>query len=176
MGPMVAPGLLGHRVLDGLADPRGAAELSRDHNQRRFEQSALAEIVEERRERAVEPGSQPVSERWEVVGVRIPERRNLVAGCLVVPVDGHQRDTSLHKPACQKQALTKRMVAVALTDRLRLASQFQSPAGIFVAKHGQRGGVVAMKRRFAGSLSRGLPSVWLKRPEQGIPGIDAIHG
>ena len=93
-------------------DPRRAAELASHHDQRRVEQAALVQVVEQGRDGPVGRREQLVFQMREGVAVRVP-------GLVVPEIHLNQIDPRLDQAAGHQERPAERVPAVAIQD-LRL--------------------------------------------------------
>ena len=142
--PVIAAGI---RI---AGDPGRAAEFADHDHQRRFEQAALPQVVEQRREGLVEPRQNEA----QAEGPLVEDAALLDRGAVVVPalrgqyvvgrgpaapgVHRHQPHAGFDEPPGQEQVLPQRVAAVAVTDGVGLLGQIDCPAG-FLSRHQVQG-------------------------------------
>ena len=111
-------------VAAGLAvDARCPSHVAGHHDQRRLQQAALGQILQQGRECPVEERQQEVFEQVEVVLVRVP-----VAGTLGLGVDGDEGDAGFDQPPRQQHAGPERVSSVAVAHRRRLLFEVKREA------------------------------------------------
>ncbi len=88
-------------------DSRRAAEFAKAHHQHPVGQSAVVDILGQRRHGAIEFGQQFVFELGEVVAVRVPAAAGL---------NLHERDAGLDEPPGQQAALAQVVAAVVVAQ------------------------------------------------------------
>jgi hypothetical protein len=87
-------------------------EFTHTYDERCFEQSALVEVFDERREALVKAGQQVLLQTAEDIVVGVPAvqvcvvRLQILSAIIVRPNNGNQRYTGFHKSACEQTGLS----------------------------------------------------------------------
>ncbi len=132
VGPVVAAGATG-AARARVADPRLPAHFARHHNQRRFEQAATVQIVQKRREAAVEFGQQVFSQAAKIVAMCVPTAAalaRLVQFRVFKPERGYERHAGFDEPPSQQQGCAIHGRTVFLAQACRFLQQIKSAFGL----------------------------------------------
>ena len=117
VGPVIAAA--------GAIDPRAAAELAHGDDERRVEQAAIGQVVDQRRERQVGRREQVVLEPGEDVLMGVPVGELAV---VLAIVNGDKPDARLDQPAGQKYTLAVLGAAVAVAEPGVFLVKVEGPA------------------------------------------------
>lgn len=96
-----------------LRNLRPATELTNPRDDRFLQQTAVAQIIQQRAQRTIRRWNQVILQAVEVVAVSVPE-----VLAVVVPVHRDQRNTAFHQSPGQEHALTMNVPAIAIPHRI----------------------------------------------------------